>query len=262
VLARCPILSRHPIWVLTVDCRQSIISNTSVVARLGDIIDALLTIHEQLAKRLRAELVGGRYQPGDPLREESLADRFGVSRATVRQAFGQLVQEGLLVAQRNRGVRAAPPPAEAVRDLLIPIRVQIETFALRAWLPTATPDDFRAWDQLLDRLGEACREGGYALVVERDFDFHRHLVVRGGLADLTGLWTTLITKTHTFYRHQDLAPDDLPAVHAMHAELVRLFRAGDGEAAAAALTEHIGNGAFNEQVRQTWYAGKAKPPRH
>lgn len=220
----------------------------------------LQTIHDQITARLRSELLCGRLEPGQPLREASLADRYGVSRATVRQAFGQLVQEGLLVAKRNCGVRVAPPPEESVRDLLIPMRVMIEVYALRAAMPALAsgPPDAE-WARSLRRLQEACAEGDLAAVIERDFDFHRCLLVVGGQAELVPLWTTLLTKTHSFYRHQELAADDLPAVHAMHARLLDLFRAGDEPAAVAALSEHIHNGAFNERVRQDWFASKPRP---
>ncbi|MGL4554549.1 MAG: GntR family transcriptional regulator, partial [Gemmataceae bacterium] len=242
---------------LTADWRQS----TITLARPPSprpLIYPLQTIHEQIASRLRGELWGGRLKPGEPLREVPLAARYGVSRATVRQAFGQLVQEGLLVSRRNCGVRVAPPPPAVVRDLLIPMRVTAEAYALRACLPRLTADDFREWERLLARLRVACDEADYAAAVERDFDFHRHLMALGGLTDLLPLWTTLIAKTHAFYRHRELDPRALPAVHLMHAELLALFRAGDEPAAVQALTEHILDGDFNERVRQQWASRSAE----
>jgi len=191
-----------------------------------------------------------------------LAAHYGVSRATVRQAFGQLVQEGLLVARRNCGVSVATPPSDAVRELLMPMRVMAETYALRHCLASLTDDDFREWERLLARLEASCFEANYAVVTECDFDFHRHLMVRGGLGDLLSLWTTLITKTATFYEHEKLNQQMLPAVHLMHVELLALFRARDEAAAVRALTEHILNGAFNEQVRQLWAAKIRKRMRH
>lgn len=224
-------------------------------------ISTFRAIHEQVTERLRAELVNGSFPPGEPLREETLVGRYSVGRATVRQAFGQLVQEGLLVAKRNCGVRVAQPPADAVRSLLMPMRVQVEAFALSAALPGFTADDFRVWDRLVSRIGRACDDGDYPAAIERDFEFHRHLIVRGGLTDLLPLWATLIAKTSDFYRHRELAPADLPAVHEMHAELVALFRRGELAPAVVALTQHIMNGEFNERIRQRWSASKPRPTR-
>jgi hypothetical protein len=92
------------------------------------------------------------------------------------------------------------------------MRVQVDVFALWAALSALTPADFVEWDRQLGRLREACGAADYPAAVERDFDFHRFLFIRGGLADLVPLWTTLITKTTDFYKHRELAPADLPAV--------------------------------------------------
>jgi DNA-binding GntR family transcriptional regulator len=60
---------------------------------------------ERLADALRSEILGGLLIPGQPLREEELADRHGLSRHTVRAALAQLVGERLAVSQPYRGTR-------------------------------------------------------------------------------------------------------------------------------------------------------------
>ena len=43
----------------------------------------VVSVAEQIAVRLRGELLSGHYRPGEPLREEQVAQRFGVSRHPV-----------------------------------------------------------------------------------------------------------------------------------------------------------------------------------
>lgn len=63
------------------------------------------TAVERVTAALRDEILSGALAPGSPLREESAAERFDVSRHTVRAAFQRLVAERLAEAVAYRGVR-------------------------------------------------------------------------------------------------------------------------------------------------------------
>ncbi len=63
-----------------------------------------LPLYHQLYEILRADILGGKYQPGDLVPAESeLIDSYKVSRTTVRQVLDLLVREGLVYRQRGRG---------------------------------------------------------------------------------------------------------------------------------------------------------------
>ncbi|MFC7547884.1 GntR family transcriptional regulator [Plantactinospora sp. GCM10030261] len=65
--------------------------------------------HEALYHALRAE-IGSTLRPHDPLpSERELVGRFGVSRATVRQAVGRLEDEGLVYRAQGAGTFVADP---------------------------------------------------------------------------------------------------------------------------------------------------------
>jgi len=67
-------------------------------------------VFRQLADLLRDRIVSGELAPGDPLPSElRLAQEYGLSRTSVRQAIAILRAEGLIVVERPRGtfVRAA-----------------------------------------------------------------------------------------------------------------------------------------------------------
>lgn len=63
------------------------------------------------------ELIDGAH-PGDPLpTERELAERFGTSRTTIRQALTELVMEGRVERTQGRGTFVAAPPPIVVRQL-------------------------------------------------------------------------------------------------------------------------------------------------
>lgn len=69
-----------------------------------------LPLYAVLREQLKAQILEGRFQPGDRLPSESeLTGSFGVSRITVRQALNDLQKEGLLVKAHGKGSFVAQP---------------------------------------------------------------------------------------------------------------------------------------------------------
>jgi len=72
-----------------------------------------LPLYHQLYEILRADILHGKWEPGDMLPPESeLVERYQVSRTTVRQVLDMLVNEGLIYRQRGRGTFVAHPTLE------------------------------------------------------------------------------------------------------------------------------------------------------
>lgn len=209
-------------------------------------------VTEQIASRLRGEIMSGQLAAGEPLREERLAERFGVSRMPIRDVLRQLVHEGLLVAKLNCGVTVAHPVSEAIHELLMPMRVQIETYALKRCFAELSSDDFQKWDRSLQRLKLACDDGDRAAMQQLDFEFHESLLRLAGLDEVIPIWRQVLHRTESFYQHKSLEARQLPVVHAVHEALLKVFRSGDRRAAVSALTEHILNGEFNQRIHRLW----------
>lgn len=83
-----------------------------------------------LADELRQHIIAGEFAPGSRLSESALAERFDVSRNTLREAFRVLSEQGLVEHIPHRGVSVASPTIADVVDIYRVRRV-IECTALR-----------------------------------------------------------------------------------------------------------------------------------
>ena len=79
---------------------------------------------------LRADLLACRILPGKRLKIQELCIRLSVSLGAIREALSRLTSEGLVMAEPQRGFRAAPISAADLADLTM-VRVEIETLCLR-----------------------------------------------------------------------------------------------------------------------------------
>jgi len=145
----------------------------------------------------------------------------------------------VLVAEPNRGVRVAPAAPDSIRELVVPIRRTIETYALRLFLTDVKEDDFDAWEEILRRLQAACKNRDYAAIAEQDIKLHRSFLKRAGQADLLAIWSVLVARVRRHFRQDYLTYADPMQIYAEHRALIDTFRRGDMEAAVKALEENI-----------------------
>jgi DNA-binding GntR family transcriptional regulator len=196
-------------------------------------------LREQIVTQLRDDILSGRLESGERLSETKLAERFGVSRGPIREALVQLTNEGMLIGRPNCGVSVAPTAPDSIRELIIPIRRTVETYALRLFFDDITPDDFRIWDEILKRLQEACKQRDYHATAEADIAFHRSLLTRAGQPDLLAIWQTIVARIRSHFRQSHLETSDLMTIYREHKAIVDTFRSGDKEAAVKILEDSI-----------------------
>jgi DNA-binding GntR family transcriptional regulator len=197
-------------------------------------------LREQIADRLRDDIFSGRLADGERLSEPMLVKRFGVSRAPIREALVKLTEEGLLIAKPNCGVKVAPTTPDAIQELVLPIRRTIETYALRHIFDDINEDDYRTWQEILERMKRACRERDFATAVEQDIAFHRSILERACQGDLLAIWATLVARLRNYFRQNYTKYDHDPMeLYEEHRRIVEAFRSGNKERAVKALEDNI-----------------------
>lgn len=194
-------------------------------------------LSQQVAFALRRAILHGRYRPGDRLVEHDVATALNVSRAPVRDAFRQLVQEGLVTVFPHRGAVVTPVSLEMIQDVF-DVRSRLEGLAARLAATRITPAELERAEVLIAAMEESARSREPGPQVEQDLDFHRVILQASGRPVLieamevtSGRAGLLISVT----RRQ--APLDV--VPGVHRPILEALRSGDPDRAEAAAREHV-----------------------
>ncbi|MEL6283629.1 MAG: GntR family transcriptional regulator [Pseudomonadota bacterium] len=86
------------------------------------------TLHDELVDRLRDMIVEGDLAPGSKVNEQSLCERFAVSRTPLREALRSLAGEGLVVLRPRRGAAIAEVTRQDLEEAF-PILGALEALA-------------------------------------------------------------------------------------------------------------------------------------
>ena len=88
------------------------------------------SLRGRVFNKLREDILAGKYQENEELREVVIGEELGVSRTPVREAFRQLELEGLIRIVPNKGAYVTGITAKDVRDIYM-IRSRLEGLAAR-----------------------------------------------------------------------------------------------------------------------------------
>lgn len=192
-----------------------------------------------IVDQLRMEIITGRIAEGTALREVSLAERFEVSRAPVREALKQLAHEGMVESKPNCGMRVAPSSSKSMQELLIPLRQTVESFALRSIFDDLDEADFEEWETLLCEMKTACENRDFNQLAELDIKFHQSIVARSPEQGLMTIWLTLVSRVRRHFLEGFQKPNDPMKVYFEHLAIVSMFRSGKLEPSIQALISNI-----------------------
>jgi DNA-binding GntR family transcriptional regulator len=137
---------------------------------------------DSAASALRTAIVSGRLQPGERVTERDVAERFGISRTPVREAFFQLQRDGLLADHPGRGLLVSALSEDEIRDIY-QLLAALERAALRHTICFPR--------RMIERLREASRRrrsaaSDIAKIVVADRAWHEALTGASANARLSG----------------------------------------------------------------------------
>lgn len=193
----------------------------------------------RITRELRDMILSGALKPGQRLIVQQLADRFGISRAPVRDSLRLLQSEGLVVPHAGRGVSVATLTAQDARET-IAIRQAVEPVAARFAMIRHRHDLEHELADRLDKMRQAAAEGNWSSMVTTDMELHGAFYELSDVRRLQQLWNGLrLPALHTFRLHRHLY-SSVTTLITEHENMVDLVRMGDPDLVGHFLHQHIG----------------------
>ncbi len=189
----------------------------------------------EIALDLRGQIISGDLPPEAKLGQESLAERYQVSRIPVREALRLLEAEGLVIFDPNKTARVAPLSKADMLEIYA-MRVAAETLALKVALPELSNRQIDAAEEIQAQIEEAPL-GRFG---ELNTAFHRCLYEPACWPRLLAHIDVLGHAADRYLRLAIAGLDYAAKSHREHHELLKACRARDEAAAVDCLTKHIG----------------------
>jgi DNA-binding GntR family transcriptional regulator len=193
-------------------------------------------LNDQIASRIREEILSGDLRPGTRMVQSDWADRLGTSRMPVRDAFLRLQSEGLITAFENGIAHVADLSEEDIADAYTLNSVAAGMAAQRAAqrMSDETVEELR---RLHAEFKSSVERNDVERATRANNAFHRLLTVESGSPRLIGMMRVLSAGT------PHVGTRELPSWRersvVSHEAILAAVVARDAESAARLMREHV-----------------------
>jgi DNA-binding GntR family transcriptional regulator len=197
---------------------------------------------QEISEQLKLRIAQGAYAPGQRLLEKDLVEQFGVSRGRMREVLRNLVGEGLLDFEEQRGVRIRRLTRKTAMDIGR-VREMVEGLAARQAAEKELDDAASAQFRLIAEQMNAAVEARDAELFGRlNKDFHDLIVATAGNEVLSSTLDRLRVPLFRLQFYEGMTTETLPERNRDHQEIAKAILDGVPDRAEEAMRQHVRGG--------------------
>lgn len=196
-------------------------------------------LKEKICRELRQAIVFGALTPNQRLKEIRLADHFGCSRGSVREALNLLERQGFITHVPNQGATVKEPSAKEVEDYYNLMAV-MEGKAVQWATPNLSSGDIQRLESINASLKTSLKntEAAVEAWIPLNIEFHRLFREKCGNAKVNWMVEEIRTRI-TRYRYTSLMVTAFGDYADDHDEIISLVAGKNAQNAGAAMEAHI-----------------------
>ncbi|MDD2897769.1 MAG: GntR family transcriptional regulator [Desulfuromonadaceae bacterium] len=208
------------------------------------LIEKHLTLRERILENIRDAILSGSLKAGSRVSEPELAERYGISRTPIREAFRQLESEGYLTVIPRRGAVVSELSPKDIEEFYA-IKSIMEGYAARLACVRFTEKDLDRLQATNDKLAELARIGDIKHFFKVHSDFHEQFIKASNNEKLYELIAGLVTKFQRLRFTSLNLPGRMLVSVQEHEKIIDAFRKRDADLAEALVRK---NAEFGGQV--------------
>lgn len=193
--------------------------------------------HEVIYRAVSDAIVEQRLKPGARLREDALAEVFGISRTGIRKILQRLALEQLVTLTPRRGASVTRPTAEEAKDVF-DARQLIECGLMPDVAKRMGEKEAAELREMARQERQALRSDQQSVAIRLSADFHVRLAQLSGNATLAEFVERLCSRSSLIlavYGHRG----HLGCESHDHDDLIGYLEAHNGERAKAFMSRHL-----------------------
>ena len=208
-------------------------------------------LKQDIAARLREQILQGHLEPGQRIVESFWASRFGVAQISVREAINLLMADGFVSKATGRSARVIQFSHEDIREIY-EVRGTLEGLAAR--LAAERKADLAPLEKAFGLMRKAIQKASARELLSADLEFHLELCRLGGNQVLVQHASSLLVPLFAFVSMRLAASRE--KARAWHSDLARhkliLDVIGEGDAAAAESVVRAALKQFGRRAHAIW----------
>ncbi len=188
------------------------------------------TRRAEIVALLRRAILTGQLEPGQKLNELRISEQMRVSRAPLREAMRELVQEGILTSIPYAGTFVIDVTAKDIEDAYSLNKVLDEFAIERSW-PLRDERFFEELDRRHEAVKQATRDRDTTRQIETALQLHGLIYEWADNAVLLDTWQRLTSRLQMYFALHQRARNEVVPAEDVHETYVRLLKGADMGAA-------------------------------
>ncbi|MDD7401691.1 MAG: GntR family transcriptional regulator [Eubacteriales bacterium] len=192
----------------------------------------------EIVSAIKEEIITGKLQPKERLKEEDIANRFNVSRTPVREALNILVNIGLAQEIPYKGAQVAMFDKHKIVELY-QVRKVLEGLATELATPEITKEGKMQLDEMLVYMDTAISELNFEAYGKLQDEFHELIYSFCPNSYLRDLTKELLLKTVTFRRASSSTIKTSKSSNESHKKIVEAIHDNNPKLARRLTEDHV-----------------------